>query len=209
MLPNGAIIDVTHYSDDLAKDFWQQLLNAKKGLQTTVTLTAGAGVKHTPLQWTMSVTYNVNVAGMDKAKLAQVGAAIWWDFQLRFEKWEGTLGLGPWYSTFRNEDIPTTYLAYAAAARSDGTWTMDDVIGKFSPGGVAHPSDEAPDPNSSCIYTGICGSDTSRNTTIYLKTQHANGSWSYLVYPDELNIVPLIDPQYYSFSSCVVTGGYC
>ncbi len=205
MLFNGAVIDVKHYMDEEAAYFWDQLLKAKNGLRSTVTLTAPAGI------WTFSATYTVNVAGMNKDQLAQVGAGIWWSFQFRFEMWEGTLGLGLGkFSTFDNEDITATFLAYVAETHGgeDEGWGFDDVMGKL--GAVASTAVDAGGAREStirCVNTGICDSYTPKNSSIYLKVIGADGYWTFVPYPQELSITPITDPAYFTYLYCSTNSG--
>jgi len=196
-LGNNAVIDVKHYNDDLAEDFWQQLLNARKGQTNSVTLTSYVGVNEY-LRMKFTQTYTVNIMGMDRDQLKQVGAAIWWEYQFAFEAWEGnTFPIMGTASAFANNDIASTFMAYAAEANNIGDFY--DVIQLFP--GEAIPTEKTESKNHSCIYTaGACGIDTSRNKTIYLKAQDADGNWIYQTYPDALNITPLFDHQYYSLT---------
>jgi len=59
--------------------------------------------------------------------------------------------------------------------------------------------------NDTCMNTGICNSNTPRNSSIYLKAKDNNGNWTYVPYPDEWENFPILDPNYYSYASCQAT----
>jgi hypothetical protein len=211
-LSNGGTIDVSHYSYDDAKYLWDQLKAAAAGGPSTIvigSLTASYA--------TLTLTYSVDVKGItDMSKLRQIGAGIWWDAQIRFEKWEGSLfggGMGMPFAanktTFRNEDIPTTYMAYIVASHSmskvGGFNALVAQMGGGRPTAEVDGDDDLASTHA-CIATGYCDSTTSRNSSIYLKAQGNTGNWYYVPYPNMQDNFPIIDPRYYSYTSCQATG---
>ncbi len=205
MLPNGAHIDTTHFTDEEAANFWKQLKDARDGKRTTVTISLPAAYSR------LTITYDVNVKGLDSDTLKQVGAGIWWDFQIRFELWEGTLGAGAGrgISTFRNEDIPTTYIAYVAAVHGGESkgWGFNDVMNKL--GGATLADSEVygggwSASTKNCMNNAVCDGNTPRNNTIYLKVQNGDGTWGLVSYPPALDaITPNTDSKYFSYNSCI------
>jgi hypothetical protein len=154
--------------------------------------------------------YTINLTGItDRKQLAQVGAGAWWDFQIRFELWEGTLGFGfgGWHSSFRNEDIPTTYIAYSAAVNG---WDFYEAM-RQAGGGLASKSGPAESViftlgNPSCQSTAMCDSTTPRNNSIYLKVQADDGSWKLLAYNENFPS-PLTGPEYFQYEGCFSDAG--
>jgi len=204
---NGANIDTTHYSQEIAKEFWNLLRKAWKTGATSIT-TPPIIVGRFGLEGSFSATYNIDFSSVkNEEQLAQIGAGIWWDLQQRFEDWEGTIGPGDasrGLTSFQNEDIPTTFLAYVAEVTDMSFREVMIEMGGAEPS--THTGGGTRNSDITCMTGGVCDEHTSRNNTIYFKVQGSDGIWNLIPYPESLNIVPIQDPQYYTYSSCSTTG---
>jgi hypothetical protein len=206
-LPNGAVVDTTHYADVLAGDFWKKLLKAFENGKPTFKYSFTQPAKKFGVGGDFTVTFVFNLTQIkDKSQLAQVGAGAWWNYQFLFEMWEGTIFGGAKQSAFKNEDIPTTFIAYAAAVNG---WDFNTAIEKAGggPAFASGPVDGIFPSTPSCVYDGLCDGSTSRNNSIYLKVQMSDGQWSLLGYSSDFP-VPLTDSKYFQYGGCVSNASF-
>jgi hypothetical protein len=208
---NGANIDTTHFSQEVASEFWKSLLRAwRTGATTITTPSIVVGKKNVVGNWDLvgsfSATYTVDFSNVqNEDQLAQIGAGMWWDFQQRFEEWEGTIAPGAaGHTTFQNEDIPSTFLAYVATVKGMSFRDVMVEMGGALPS--SHTGGGARNSTISCLTGGFCDNHTSRNNTIYFKVQGDDGTWNLMPYPESLNITPIQDSQYFTYSSCTTAG---
>jgi RHS repeat-associated protein len=134
-LENGMIIDSTHYEEELAKEFWDWLINSDSNKFTFTQGTYGH---------IFSVTYQVegDLTSLTTEQRRALGAQIWLDYQNRFEQWQSDLFWDIPGSSFSPEDIPSTYLAYAAVSATHpdnkNQYTFSDVVNALG-GGYGMP----------------------------------------------------------------------
>jgi hypothetical protein len=196
ILNNGAFIDKSHFSPKTAGEFWKDLKQAKGKGETTL-----PPIQQYAPGLIFSGRYIVNIPETTSLEeLKGVGVSIWWDFEVRFEKWQyKRYPLGE-ISSFETADIPSTYLGYISAVKGYSYETIVTMLG----GG--HPSDEPPTGHShlanwignylhpcdlkECL-SGYCPRESARNDSILLKAQTANGYYKMLTYPPELYIAPV------------------
>jgi hypothetical protein len=207
-LANGAVIDLSHLNVSGATQFWTDL-----SAYYTAYLEGGPAIVNirmpsqtTPGNQTFFAKYTVDFTNIGSwAMLRRVGAGIYWDYQVRFERWEAeqVWGLGGRISGFRNEDIPSTYLGYVAAVSGEDIAYIAFIAGGGNVvQGKAVASDW--DVDAQCVQEEICGSSTARNNTIYMKVKDASGNWVLLSYPRGFP-VPLSGSVYFQYQKCFST----
>jgi RHS repeat-associated protein len=210
-LSDGTIIDISHFNTgvSLAQEFWVKLLSCfgNPG-QGTCTFTFNQSAGDYEFQATYTI-YLDDVSNLEE--LAQAGAGAWWNFQIRFEMWEGTLynGNGGWHSAFQPEDIPSTYLGYMAVVNAtlygiDLEASKKDMLANATKATILsgwNPLRSAAD--RTCWETGICTDKTSRNPSIFFKVNLGDGTWGYKTYSGGYPFLfPSVGEQYYSYKGC-------
>jgi len=209
ILKNGAFIDESHFGSGGTPHksqtlFWEDLKEAKgKNGHPVPIEQSTAGYIYTGTYIVTNVPADISVQ-----KLKEIGAGIFLDYQIRFEKWQhDELQLLANHSAFETADIPSTYLGYIAAVQNCPYEKLIEILG----GG--YPSDHGPKEHrklsgylrgrsvEECIEQG-CDPNKHRNDALNLKA----GSWrriggtgyTSLAYPNNpLFIQPAEDWEHY------------
>ena len=123
-----------------------------------------------------------------------VALGIYMDWSRRFESWENTImfSIGGIGTSFANEDLPTHYLSFVAAAKN---MTQQEVIGILGP--VTGTNKPLP------------FSLSSKNFEFTPRIQNADGQWHNTSWPEELTITPLDNsPEIWDFHREVSSMNY-
>lgn len=177
-LPDGSVVDWTHFNIELVKRLLKQLNNT----DPSVTLT------QTSMGYEFTVTYQVNYS--EGVSISSLGAGIWADFQQRFEAWQTTLYAIDIANTGQSpEDVPSAYLAYLAVANNLGNdlATAQQAIMDIYGGGIGLSEKPA-------------WMESLRSDSIYFQVSNGSG-YNSVPYPDELNISPATNDGYWSVIS--------
>jgi hypothetical protein len=178
-LPNGAVVDWTHFNTTTVKFLLEELEKNKQ----EVTL------EQTSLGYTFSVTFQINYEeGVSASSLA---AGIWIEFQQMFEAWQTEVYALDFTGTGQSpEDVPSTYLAFLAVANNLGNdrETAQAAIVAVYGGGVG--MDEKP--------TWLRGFSSDN---YQFQIPDGAGGYNSLPYPEELNIAPAANQGYWGVVS--------
>jgi hypothetical protein len=178
-LPNGAVVDWTHFNTTMADYLIRQLESREPSII----------LEQTSLGYTFSVTFQINYEeGVNTSSLA---AGIWIEFQQMFEAWQTEVYALDFTGTGQSpEDVPSTYLAFLAVVNNLGNdrETAQAAIVAVYGGGVG--MDEKP------AWLGGFSSDNYQ-----FQIPDGTGGYNSLPYPEELNIAPATNGGYWAVVS--------
>jgi RHS repeat-associated protein len=130
---------------------------------------------------------------VEENQVIGVAYAIYMDWSIKFEKWQGDL-LGGWVgrgSSFAAEDLPSHHIGFVAAAME---MTPDDVVARYFAGASA--TDElpphfvrTPEEEWKVLFSG--GNPGLKNYELTPLVQNASDDWVNVPWPDELVVVPI------------------
>ncbi|MBV6395160.1 MAG: hypothetical protein HFACDABA_00731 [Anaerolineales bacterium] len=226
-LPNGIIIDVTHFNVENAFDFWKKVVACFDKGQSKCTVKMPT---QSAQGFEFSATYTIDLTNVtSKEQLARIAGGVWWDYQVKFEEWERSLG-GGYYSTFRAEDIPSEYLAFIAAVMAyelmengnlDKRLAFYAVYNEIFAGGTPTKSGVqavgfgdwltylGSEADQTCARTGYCDYRTPRTSSIAFKVMITDGVWGSVYYSGNYPFIyPLVGDQYFVYKGCTSTDTY-
>ncbi len=178
-LPNGAVVDWTHFNTTTADYLIRQL---ELG-EPYITL------EQPSLGYKFSVTFQITY--VDGVTTSSLGAGIWIEFQQMFEVWQTEVYALDFTGTGQSpEDVPSTYLAFLAVANNlgnDREGAQAAIVAMYG-GGVG--MDEKP------TWLGGFSSDNYQ-----FQIPDGTGGYNSLPYPEELNIAPATNQGYWGVVS--------